>query len=80
MAMMRRPRPKINTGPCPFDVAKTEPDYADPESLKHYVTDRGKIMAKNRTGVCQKHQRRLMRAIKRARHLALLNYAGQQIG
>lgn len=80
MAMMRRQRIKINTGPCPFDVAKTEPDYKDPETLRHYITDRGKIMAKTRTGVCQKHQRRLTRAIKRARHLALLNYAGQQLG
>jgi len=48
------------------------PDYKEFEVLKKFVTDRGKIMSRGRSGVCAKHQRRLSKEIKRARHLALL--------
>lgn len=59
---------------CPFDKNGTEPDYKDVETLMKYVSDRAKVLGKDRTGICAKHQRRLTVAIKRARHLGLLPY------
>jgi small subunit ribosomal protein S18 len=54
-------------------------DYKDPAKLHRYISDRGKIEPRRRTGSCAKHQRALARAIKRARHLALLPYAPAHI-
>jgi small subunit ribosomal protein S18 len=59
---------------CPFCTDKIEPDYRDIERLRRFLTERGKIVSGIRTGVCQKHQRRLARAIKQARFLALLPF------
>jgi len=60
---------------CSFCVDKTAViDYKDPEKLRGYISDRGKIEPRRRTGTCAKHQRILAVAIKRARHLALLPY------
>ncbi len=52
----------------------TNIDYKDPALLKPYISDRGKITPRRKSGACAKHQRALTRAIKRARHLALLPY------
>ena len=61
---------------CPFCVDKgTTIDYKDPARLSRYISDRGKIEPRRRSGACAKHQRALAEAIKRARHLALLPYA-----
>ena len=49
-------------------------DYKDVSMLKHYVTERGKIIPRRITGATAKHQRMLTRAIKRARQIALLPY------
>ncbi|HKC05134.1 MAG TPA: 30S ribosomal protein S18 [Patescibacteria group bacterium] len=59
---------------CPFDKNGTAPDYKDIELLQKYVSDRAKILGKDRTGICAKHQRMMSVAIKRARHLGLLPY------
>lgn len=59
---------------CPFDKSGTNPDYKDVETLKKYMSDRAKVLGKDRTGLCAKHQRRMSVAIKRARHLGLLPY------
>lgn len=59
---------------CPFCSAKTTPDYKDVDTIIKYMSDRAKILGKDRSGVCSKHQRRLNLAIKRARHLALLPF------
>ena len=59
---------------CPFCKGKTEPDYKEVDTLAKYMNDRGRILGKDRTGICAKHQRRVSNAIKRARHLALLPY------
>jgi small subunit ribosomal protein S18 len=53
-------------------------DYKDPMKLRRYISDRGKIDPRRKTGTCAKHQRRLTIAIKRARHLALLPYTADQ--
>jgi len=52
-------------------------DYKDIGLLARYVNERGRIMPRRRTGTCAKHQRELSRAIKRARHLALMPFAPQ---
>jgi len=51
-----------------------EINYKKAEQLRPYITDRGKISPRRRTGTCARHQRLLAVAIKRARHLALLPY------
>lgn len=51
-------------------------DYKDPKALKYFITERGKIIPRRISGTCAKHQRRLTHAIKRARTIALLPYAG----
>lgn len=67
----REPRP---VGGCSFCKGKTEPNYKEIEMLARFVTDRGKIVSRDRSGICAKHQRQLAIAIKRARFLALLPY------
>jgi len=62
---------------CPFCKGKTSPDYKDIDTLSKYMSDRAKLLGKDRTGLCAKHQRRISVAIKRARHLALLPYVPQ---
>ena len=60
---------------CAFCVEKRIPiDYKDASQLRRYVSDRGKIDRRRRTGTCAKHQRALAQAIKRARLLALLPF------
>lgn len=59
---------------CPFDKNGKEPDYKDIETLEKYMSDRAKILGKDRTGICAKHQRMMSVAVKRARHLGLLPY------
>lgn len=54
-------------------------DYKDPALLRPYISDRGKIAPRRKSGACAKHQRRLALAIKRARHLALLPYVAEHI-
>ena len=68
--MRRRPmrrRKKV----CAF-CADANKDVA---TLKHYVSERGKILPRRITGNCAKHQRALTVAVKRARHVALLPYS-----
>lgn len=50
-------------------------DYKDVTTLKHYVTERGKIIPRRITGATAKHQRMLTSAIKKARQIALLPYS-----
>lgn len=59
---------------CHFCVSKTEPVYWDAAILRRYLSDRGRIYPRQRNGACAKHQRRVSREIKHARHLALLPF------
>jgi small subunit ribosomal protein S18 len=54
-------------------------DYKDVGRLRVYISDRGKIEPRRKTGTCQKHQRLVCTAIKRARHLALLPYTLEHV-
>lgn len=49
-------------------------DYKNPEQLKKFINDKGKILPRRATGACAKHQRDITVAIKRARHIAVLPY------
>jgi small subunit ribosomal protein S18 len=51
-------------------------DYKDLKRLQRFVSERGKILPRRRTGTCAKHQRSLTVAIKRARHMALMSFVG----
>ena len=50
-------------------------DYKDVRLLQNYIPERGKILPRRISGVCAGHQRQLTRAIKRARHIALLPFS-----
>lgn len=56
-----------------------EIDYKDAAKLRRYISDRGKIEPRRKTGTCARHQRILATALKRARHLALLPYTAAHI-
>jgi small subunit ribosomal protein S18 len=59
---------------CKFCTQNLKIDYKEPETLRRFITDRGKILPRRITGTCAKHQRALAKEIKRARALALLPY------
>jgi small subunit ribosomal protein S18 len=71
-----RPRRKV----CQFCVDHVrEIDYKDAQRLRRYLSDRGKIEPRRKTGTCAKHQRRLAIALKRARVMALLPYTSEHV-
>ncbi len=62
---------------CKFCTNKLRIDYKDPDTLRRFVTERGKILPRRITGSCAKHQRALAVAIKRARALAFLPFVSK---
>lgn len=54
-------------------------DYKDFNFLRRFLSDRGRIESRRKSGTCAKHQRALAQAIKRARHLALLPYTAEHV-
>lgn len=63
---------------CKFCVEKIESiNYKDVRLLGQFVAESGKIVPRRLTGVCTPHQRRLSTAIKQARNIALLPFAGR---
>ena len=71
----QRPRYGSRRKVCRFCVEKMAGcDYKDISRLRMYISDRGKIEPRRKTGTCLKHQRLVCTAIKRARHLAFLPY------
>src|SRR5262250_1694991 len=66
---------------CKFCVEKMDfIDYKRADILSQFVQERGKILPRRMTGVCARHQRWLGEAIKRARNIALLPFAGSAVG
>ena len=49
-------------------------DYKDPQALKYFVSERGKVVPRRISGNCALHQRKINQAIKRARNIALLPF------
>ena len=63
---------------CKFCIEKIEAiNYKDVRLLAQFVAESGKIVPRRLTGVCTPHQRRLCLAIKQARNIALLPFAGR---
>ncbi len=54
-------------------------DYKDTDLLLRFINEQGKILPRRITGVTAKQQRQLTRAIKRARHLALIPYVSDTV-
>jgi small subunit ribosomal protein S18 len=54
-------------------------DYKDEKKLGKFLTEQGKIIPRRVSGNCAMHQRQLTRAIKRARHLALLPFVAEAV-
>ncbi|MGE5596959.1 MAG: 30S ribosomal protein S18, partial [Hyphomicrobiales bacterium] len=80
----RPARPPRRYGPrrkvCRFCVDHMKGiDYKDVGRLRMYISERGKIEPRRKTGTCLKHQRLVATAVKRARHLALLPYTLQHV-
>ena len=66
-------RPKV----CQFcGDKKLVIDYKNSDLLRRYVDDTGKIRPRRQTGACSKHQREVAKAVKNARHIALLPFTG----
>ena len=63
---------------CKFCAEKLEGlDYKDVARLQKFISERGKILPARLSSLCAKHQRVLARAIKRARHIALLPFSAR---
>ena len=70
--VIRKPRP-VKTN-CVFCNEDKEPDYKEVEMLRKYISEKGKIIGKARTGVCAKHDRKIGTTIKQARYIGLLPF------
>jgi small subunit ribosomal protein S18 len=62
---------------CKFCAQKMKIDYKEADTLRRFITERGKILPRRITGTCAKHQRALALAIKQARSIALLPYVAE---
>ena len=69
MAEFYRKKKKV----CMMCTGKTV-DYKEPETLKRYINEKGKILPRRVTGNCARHQRFIAREIKRARAIGYLPY------
>ena len=66
---------RVRKKKCSVCISRIEEvDYKDMNTLRRYVTDRGKIAPRRNTGLCPKHQRAVASAVKRAREASLLSY------
>ena len=86
MTNQQRPRPRerrryySRPRVCKFCTdPSTKIDYKQAEPMRRFITDEGKIRPRRQTGTCAKHQRQLSKAIKRARHVALLPFTGEAL-
>ena len=72
----RRPRRKV----CSFCVDKAKKiDFKEVGRIRRYISERGKIDPRRKSGNCAKHQRMLTTALKRARHMAMLPYTAEHV-
>ncbi len=67
---------KIRKKPCPLCSDRNLVlDYKNPEQLKKFINERGKILPRRTTGACAKHQRDITTTVNRCRHIAMLPYS-----
>lgn len=62
---------------CFFCKENKEPDFLATDILTRFISERGKIQSRGRTGLCSKHQRKLTTEVKRARYMALLPFVAR---
>lgn len=80
MAKKSKPRRKnLKNVPkrCYFDEEKKEPSFENIQVLQKFLTERGKIIPRSRSGLCAKHQKALTKHVKYARHLALIPFVSK---
>ncbi|WP_425840250.1 30S ribosomal protein S18 [Streptomyces fractus] len=78
MPRSRTPRGPTKPRPNPLDAAGiTYVDYKDTDLLRQFVSDRGKIRGRRVTRLTVQQQRQVAAAVKNAREMALLPYAGR---
>jgi len=70
MAQSNKNRKKF----CIFCKDKIEPDYKEVSAIRRFITERGKIIPRAKSGLCARHGRAVSTAIKRARYMALLPF------
>ena len=70
MAEFNRRKKKV----CMMCTQNAVVDYKDPETLKRYTNEKGKIVPRRVTGNCALHQRYIAKQVKRARAIALMPY------
>jgi len=76
----KKRRPFSRRKVCRFCADKSlKVDYRDPNSLRFFVTERGKLIPRRISGNCAHHQRQVSKAIKRARQIALMPYSSSTI-
>ena len=74
--MLNRKKIKI----CKFCENKDfDFNYKNERKLRNFTNERGKIIPRRMTGTCAKHQRKLSKAIKRARYMAILPFTSEFI-
>jgi small subunit ribosomal protein S18 len=71
--------PQRRRGRPSFPATLAQVNYKNIDLLMRFITDRGTIRARRKTGANGKQQHRLAREIKRARHLALLPYTTEHV-
>lgn len=64
---------------CVFCLTRKEPNYLDVESLESFINEKRRILPRRVTGTCAVHQRRMTRAVKRARFLGFMPYIPQEV-
>ena len=69
----RRSR-RVSRRPRIRGCVKRSFDYKEIDTLRGYLTEHGRIRPRRQTGLCASSQRSLARAVKRARHIALLPF------
>lgn len=71
-----KPKRKVTEakGECFYCKEKKTPDFLEYDLLGKFISERGKIQSRARTGLCSKHQRKVTHEIKRARYMALLPF------
>ncbi len=65
---------------CPFCEDKTQVvDYRDIKRVTKFTSEQGRVLTRRTSGVCSRHQRQLVTAIKHARHLALIPFVSDMM-
>ncbi len=72
--MPRRKRNQPIKRDCQFCQTKTNPYWRNYQDLMSFLSPRMRILSREKTGVCAKHQRQLAKSVKHARHLGLLPF------